>query len=149
MAELHDAQCKADILRRLKTLRPDAERRWGKMSVAQMLWHVNEAMEGALGHIEVEAMKLPIPLPRPVLKFIVLNFPWGKGAPTLKRWVPQHDRYDFAAEHARCCRLVDELSAKPLDDAWPDSPTLGRMHGRDVSRLHAKHLNHHLAQFGA
>ena len=51
IVKLHDAQCKADILRRLKTLRPDAERRWGKMSVAQMLWHVNEAMEGALGHI--------------------------------------------------------------------------------------------------
>ena len=42
---------KAEMLRRLKALRPDAQRRWGKMSVAQMLWHVNEAMEGALGRI--------------------------------------------------------------------------------------------------
>jgi hypothetical protein len=78
----------------------------------------------------------------------VLNAPWGKGAPTLKRWVPQHDSHDFAAEHARCLRLVDELAAKPLDEAWADSPTLGRMTGRQVSRLHAKHLNHHLTQFG-
>ncbi len=30
---------------------PMLERRWGKMSVSQMLWHVNEAMEGALGRI--------------------------------------------------------------------------------------------------
>ncbi len=118
------------------------------MSVAQMLWHVNEAMEGALGRIQMDAMKLPIPLPRPFVKFIVLNLPWGKGAPTLKRWVPQHDRYDFAAEHQRCCRLVEELTSKPLTDAWPDSPTLGRMRGTDVSRLQAKHLNHHLTQFG-
>ena len=116
------------------------------MSVAQMLWHVNEAMEGALGRIRADAMK--VPLPRPVLKFLVLNAPWGKGAPTLKRWIPQHDRYDFASERDRCCRLVDALAARPLDDAWPDSPTLGRMTGRDVSRLHAKHLNHHLTQFG-
>ena len=68
------------------------QRRWGKMSVAQMLWHVNEAMEGALGRIQMDATKPPIPLPRPVLKFLVLNAPWGKGAPTLKRWIPQHDK---------------------------------------------------------
>ena len=146
MPELHDINCKTEILRRLRTLRPDAQRRWGKMSVAQMLWHVNEAMEGALGRIHADPMK--VPLPRSILKFLVLNVPWGKGAPTLKRWVPQHDNYDFTAEHARCLRLIDELAAKPVDDAWPDSPTLGRMTGRQVSRLHAKHLNHHLTQFG-
>lgn len=148
MAELHDPQYKADILRRVKSLRPHSERRWGKMSVAQMLWHVNEAMEGALGRIQLEAMKLPIPLPRPIVKFLVLNFPWGKGAPTLRRWVPQHDNYDFATERDRCCRLVEELTAKSTADRWPDSPTLGRMRGSEVSRLQAKHLNHHLTQFG-
>ena len=51
---LHDAQHRADILRRLRALQPDAARRWGKMSVAQMLWHVNEAMEGALGRSVAE-----------------------------------------------------------------------------------------------
>lgn len=146
MALLHDPPHKAEILRRLKALSPNATRRWGKMSVSQMLWHVNEAMEGALGRIQAEPMK--VPLPRPLLKFLVLNFPWGKGAPTLKRWVPQSDNYDFASEQARCLRLVGELASKPLSDAWPDSPTLGRMTGNEVSRLHAKHLNHHLTQFG-
>ena len=146
MALLHDPHHKAEILRRLKTLSPDAARRWGKMSVSQMLWHVNEAMEGALGRIQAEPMK--VPLPRPMLKFLVLNFPWGKGARTLKRWVPQSDNYDFASEQTRCLRLVGELASKPLNDAWPDSPTLGRMTGNEVSRLHAKHLNHHLTQFG-
>lgn len=144
---LHDADYRADIQWRLKSLRPDAERRWGRMSVAQMLWHVNEAMEGALGRITADAMK--VPLPRPMLKFLVLNLPWGKGAPTLKRWIPQHDSYDFASERDRCCRLVDEIAARRIDDAWPDSPTLGRMTGKEVSRLHAKHLNHHLTQFGS
>ena len=147
--QLHDAEYKAGILQRLKSLRPDAARRWGKMSVTQMLWHVNEAMEGALGRIRIEKAKAPIPLPRPLLKFLVLNAPWGKSAPTLKRWVAQHDSFDFAAEHERCCRLIDEIASKPLHDAWADSPMLGRMSGKDVSRLHAKHLNHHLTQFGA
>lgn len=146
--QLHDAQYKNEILRRVRSLRPDAQRRWGKMSVTQMLWHVNEAMEGALGRIKMDAMKLPVPLPRSILKFLVLNAPWGKGAPTLKRWIPQHDQYDFASERDRCCRLIEEITSKPVADAWPDSPTLGRMRGTEVSRLQAKHLNHHLTQFG-
>jgi hypothetical protein len=116
------------------------------MSVAQMLWHVNEAMESALGRIVPDRVR--VPLPRAVLKFIVLNVPWGKGAPTLKRWIPQSDNYSFDAERERCRRLVEELTAKPIDDRWPDSPTLGAMTGREVSRLQAKHLNHHLTQFG-
>ena len=57
MALLHDPQHRAEILRRIRALQPDAARRWGKMSVAQMLWHVNEAMEGALGRIVAEPMK--------------------------------------------------------------------------------------------
>ena len=149
MPRLHDPAYKAEIMRRLRQLRPDSARRWGKMSVAQMLWHVNEAMEGALGRIPMDRVKPPIPLPRALLKFLVLNAPWGKGAPTLKRWVPQHDGYDFAAEHARCLRLVDEVTTKPVGDDWPESPTLGHMTGDQVSRLQAKHLNHHLTQFGA
>ena len=146
MALLHDPQHRAEIVRRLRALQPDARRRWGKMSVAQMLWHVNEAMEGALGHTVLEPIR--VPMPRAILKFIVLNVPWGKGARTLKRWIPQSDNYSFASERDRCCRLIDELASKPIEDRWPESATLGRMTGREVSRLHAKHLNHHLTQFG-
>ena len=119
------------------------------MSVAQMLWHVNESIEGALGRLQMDAVKLPIPLPRPVVKFAVLNLPWGKSAPTVKQWLPEHDRHDFAAERDRCVRLIDELTSKSLTDQWPASPTLGPMTGNEVSRLHAKHLDHHLKQFGA
>ena len=146
MALLHDPAYKAEVLRRLNALRPDTNGRWGKMSVAQMLWHVNEAMEGALGRVVTEPVR--VLLPRSMLKFFVLNAPWGKGAPTLKRWIPRSNSYDFASERDRCRRLVEELASKPLGDTWADSPNLGRMSGSEVSRLHAKHLNHHLTQFG-
>ena len=116
------------------------------MSVSQMLWHVNEAMESALGLVAETPEK--VPLPRPLLKFLVLNLPWVKGAPTRRRWVPQNGGYDFAAERDRCRSLVEAITAKALGDRWADSPTLGRMSGEEVSRLHAKHLNHHLTQFG-
>lgn len=146
MPVLHEERCKADILRRVGALTPHSHGRWGRMSVTQMLWHVNEALEGALGRTDPTPEK--VPLPRPLMKFVVINLPWPKGAPTLKRWEPQKDAYDFAAEQSRCVRLVNELTSKPLDSRWPDSPSLGQMTGKDVSRLQAKHLNHHLTQFG-
>jgi hypothetical protein len=69
------------------------------------------------------------------------------GAPTSAPYKAR-GTHDFEAERARCLRLVDEFAAKPLDDQWVDSPALGHMTGRDHTRMQAKHLNHHLTQFG-
>jgi hypothetical protein len=145
MAMLHDAKYRTTIQQRLRMLRPDAQRRFGKMTASQMLWHVNEAMEVALG--KKKAPREKAPLPGPVMKFLVLNLPWPKGAPTLPMFVAKEE-HDFDAEHARCLRLIDQLAAKDLESAWPENPIFGRVCGRDVTRLHAKHLNHHLTQFG-
>lgn len=57
-------------------------------------------------------------------------------------------QYDLESERSRCLQLIDELAARRLDDDWPPHPAFGRMTGPEVSRLHAKHLNHHLTQFG-
>jgi hypothetical protein len=110
-----------------------------------MLWHVNQAMDLALGNATASPEK--VPLPRALLKFAVIHLPWMKGAPTTPMLQATGD-HDFRAEQRRCLRLIDEFAAKPLDGEWPPSPVLGRMSGRDASRLHAKHLNHHLRQFG-
>jgi hypothetical protein len=114
------------------------------MSVDQMLWHVNEAMAAAIGKVSVPSQKTP--LPRPIMKFIVINLPWPKGAPTLPMWVADRS-YDFETERSRCLQLIDEFAARQLEGEWPQSPILGRMNGLDASKLHAKHLNHHLRQF--
>lgn len=145
MPTLHDPANRGSIVSRIRALRPDSERRWGKMTVDQMLWHVNEALAGALGKISLPPEKAP--LPRPIMKFLVINLPWPKGAPTSAPYKARA-AHDFEAERARCLRLIDELAAKPLESEWPDSPMLGRMTGRDHTRMQAKHLNHHLTQFG-
>ena len=147
MSILHDPQTKESIKRRVAALQPGAERRWGRMTVDQMLWHLNCGIENSLGRFAVEDIKLPMPYA--VVKFVVLNFPWRKGkTPTAREFVAR-DQYDFAAEQARLLRLIDEVTAKPLDAPWPNSAFMGPMSGRDWSRLGAKHLDHHLSQFGA
>jgi hypothetical protein len=145
MRTLHDADHRATLVRRVQALRPDSTRRWGKMSVDQMLWHVNDAIAAAIGDITMPAHKPP--LPRSLLKFMILNMPWGKNAPTMPLLVATRN-YDFAAEHARCLRLIDRMAAIDVNGEWPAHPMLGRVKGADLSRLQAKHLDHHLTQFG-
>jgi hypothetical protein len=145
MAVLHDPSVRASIEARLSRLRPDTRPAWGKMSVDQMVWHVNQTLASALGRVAAPQDRAP--LPRPVMKFIVLNMPWPKGAPTNKAFVAQQ-RHDFDTELVRCRDLIGELVSRPIDEPPPVHPMLGRMSGREQSRLHAKHLDHHLRQFG-
>jgi hypothetical protein len=115
------------------------------MSADQMLWHVNGGLLMALGQIDVPPRRLPVP--RPVVRFIALNLPWPKGVPTMPMFVASGS-YDFESERVRCLGLIDELAAKRLDENWPRHPLLGRLSGREASRIQAKHLDHHLKQFG-
>ena len=146
MAMLHDGNFRAEIQNRIRTLNRDTKPRWGTMSVDQMLWHVNGFLEMALGRIDVPPRR--VPFAGPLLKFVVLHFPWGKGAPTLPDFVARA-RHDFESEQTRCLRLIEEMASRDLNGPWPPNPLFGKVTGRDVTRLHAKHLDHHLRQFGA
>jgi Protein of unknown function (DUF1569) len=143
---LHDHAVRSSIEKRLRTLSKDSTPRWGKMSVDQMLWHVNQATSVHLGKGDVGSDRPPIP--QGILKFMVLRMPWGKGAPTNSAFKAQKP-YEFDSELERCFNLIAEFTARPLDAVWPDHPIFGRMSGAEASRLQAKHLDHHLKQFGA
>ena len=113
----------------------------------QMLWHCNLALEMALGtHKPEEGRNTPIP--KPILKFMVLRLPWPKGAPTGPGFVAVKS-YDFTTEKAKTLRLIDEICTRDCAGSWPVSPTFGTMSGKEWSRLMAKHLDHHLRQFNA
>jgi hypothetical protein len=146
MKKLHDPEVSRAIRARVQRLSPDAVRRWGKMSVDQMLWHVNETMRAALGQTTPPPDKRPIP--HSLLRLLVLAAPWPKGAPTHPSFVCG-ERYDFEEQRALCLRLMETFVARDIEAPWPVSPTFGRVKGRFMSRLHAKHLDHHLKQFSA
>jgi hypothetical protein len=147
MPLLHDSAVREELERRVRALRSDARRQWGMMSVDQMLWHVNESFRMALGEAQFQPIKTP-PLPKPVMRWLLLNVPWPKGrAPTYREMVASKN-YDFAAEQSRCLQFIDRMADRRLDGDWPVNPTVGRMTGRQWSQLQAKHLDHHLKQFG-
>jgi hypothetical protein len=146
MALLHDKQTREVLRSRVETLQPNATHRWGKMTVDQMLRHLNIALGVSLGQTTVPPLKMP--MPGPLFRFFAVNFPWPKGAPTHPDFCVG-DRCDFGSEKARCLTLLDEFARKPMESAWPESPIFGRVTGKFNSRLQAKHVDHHLRQFGA
>ncbi len=145
MATLHERAVRESIEARLKALRPDSRGRWGRMSVDQMLWHLNQNLAAATGEIATPAMRAP--LPRSVMKFLVLRLPWPRGAPTHPEFTATKE-HDFGAERERCLQLIAALADRPVEGPWLKHPMFGRMTGREVSRLQAKHFDHHLRQFG-
>lgn len=147
MALVHDAVTRGALEARIRSVSADAQRRWGSMTVDQMLWHVNEGMEMTLGRVTSPPIEGGPKLPKWLLKFFVLSVPWPKGAPTYKAMMAS-SAHDVDHERERALRLLTEIAARPLDAAWVDSPSLGPLSGKEWSALTAKHLDHHLRQFG-
>jgi len=143
---LHDPAVHASIRQRIESLRPDTPRQWGRMTIDQMLWHVNISMREAVG--DYTPVLKPVPIPRAVMRWAVINLPWGRGARTREDMVVVSS-HDFAVQKAECLALVERIVARSLDAAWPDSASMGRMRGKHWSQLTARHLDHHLRQFGS
>jgi len=146
MPILHDPGVRAGLVERLNRLTPTSQRQWGKMTVDQMLWHLNEGFEMGLGRRTLAPLKVPIP--RFLLRFFIFNVPWPKGKARTHPDLEAKASYDFAAERARTIRLLEEIVARPLEGTWPDSYAMGRMSGKDWSRMGVLHVDHHLKQFG-
>lgn len=145
MAMLHDHGTRSQFEQRIHSLTSTARGRWGKMTVDQMLWHVNQAMGLSLGEVTVGPGGPR--LPPGLMKFMVMRLPWTKGAPTHPDFVAKAN-YDFEGERRRLLTLIDHVVHKPIESEWPSHPAFGTMTGREVSQLMAKHLDHHLKQFG-
>jgi hypothetical protein len=142
---LHDPDVYASIRKRMQSLRADTPRKWGRMSIDQMLWHVNVSMREAVGDYTPQLK--PLPIPKALFRWAVLNIPWGRGARTRPDMYPA-SAYDFNAQKAECLSLIDRIVARPLSAEWPNSASMGKMTGKHWSQLTAKHLDHHLRQFG-
>lgn len=148
MKTLHDPAVRDALCARVDRLTPESTRRWGTMTVDQMLWHVNEMFENSLNHFRPKDLR--IPLPKAVIRFMVLRLPWPRGSPTLPEVRPNLGRqYPFEEERRRLRRLIAEFTARDMNsEGWGHSAGMGDINGRDWSALQAKHLDHHLRQFG-
>jgi hypothetical protein len=144
---------KAEILRRLREVRPERERRWGKMSAPQMVCHLSDAFRMALGQKPVsDAAGF---LNRTIVKWIALYAPlrWPHGIVTR----PEIDQElagctkpgDFVADVQQVEAFLALMTATKADFVWPSHPIFGKMSEDDWMRWGYLHMDHHLRQFGA
>jgi len=142
---------KAEILRRLGTVRPENRRRWGRMSAHQMVCHASDALRMAMGQKEVSrATGL---LQRTILKWTCLYvpLPWPAGIATR----PEIDQQeggtrpaDFEGDMARLVALLEGVTSGTRFGGQVH-PTFGTLSDGAWLRWGYLHLDHHLRQFGA
>ena len=143
---------KAEILRRVRALRPDSVRRWGRMSVHQMVCHLSDGFRMGIGEKGVSDASGP--LRRTMLKWIVLYVPlsWPAGIltrPEIDQGVGGTRPVDFAADIAQLEALLDLVTAQQGELDWRPHPLFGPMSKAAWLRWGYLHIDHHLRQFGA
>lgn len=152
MKTLAREQDKAEVLRRLRALRPDSVRRWGRMSVHQMVCHLSDGYRILTGERTVRLAATP--LPRPIMKCVALYVlvPWPAGIPT----TPEIDQdvggtrpVDFDADVAELEKLLHRIATDRRGQlAGQLHPIFGRMSESAWLRWAYLHADHHLRQFG-
>ena len=141
---------KAEVVQRLRRIRPDSPRRWGRMSAHQMVCHLTDSFRFAIGQRPVsDASSI---LTRTIVKWIALYGPgpWPRGVRTRPEVDQQHGGtppVEFAADVAQLERLVDVVTGTNREFV-SRHPIFGRMSEADWLRWSYLHMDHHLRQFG-
>jgi hypothetical protein len=142
---------KAEILRRLRDLRPESVRRWGRMSAHEAICHLSDSFRMATGQRPVtHASSL---LQQTILKWIALYLPLPWPAGILTR--PEIDQelggtrpVDFAADVAQLEALLELVTTLKGTVNWQAHPIFGRMSEAAWLRWAYLHVDHHLRQYG-
>jgi len=150
MKTMARAQDKEEIVRRLRTIRADSGRRWGRMSAHQMICHLSDSFLAVTGQRDISpASGL---LQSTLIKWIALYAPlqWPRGVPTrpeVDQEVGGTKPSHFAADVTQLEMLVELITTRK-GCFGPTHPIFGNMSDTDWMRWAYLHMDHHLRQFG-
>ncbi len=148
MKSLFDPGVLTETLGRVRSLTPASERKWGTMSVAQMLAHCRTPLGVAVGEVRLKRSLLGRLLGRMIKGRAVGPTPFKQGLPTDARFVVKDER-DFATEHTALIGMIERYAAGGPDGVTRGAhPFFGPMTVQEWDALMWKHLDHHLQQFG-
>lgn len=145
MPSLSAERDRAAILRRLRSLTPQHQRRWGTMNAHQMLCHVSDQMRVSLGDLPARRMRRGLGSQIARLYAIHTSLPWPRGkvrtAPEMLTAKPSGWDADVRACEALIARFGRERPQAV-------HPAFGPLTPREWGILAAKHLSYHFTQFG-
>lgn len=150
MQNVFDAQDAQEYINRINNLTPETPRKWGKMSVDQVLAHLNVAYD-----LTFTSEKFPKPsfiakflLSRFVKPKITNEIPYKQSLPTSLAFIIADER-NFEEEKAKLIgniQRVQQLGREAFEGK--ENINFGKMTAQGWNNMFAKHLNHHLDQFG-
>ncbi|HEY0022899.1 MAG TPA: DUF1569 domain-containing protein [Longimicrobium sp.] len=149
MKNLYEPAAAAEIKARLQSLRPDSQRQWGTMNVAQAVAHCAIGMEMALGDTRPKRMFIGRII-GPLIKWLAIrnDEPIRRNSPTAPDLVVAGER-ELERERERLSTLIDRFAAAgPAGCTTHPHSFFGRMTPQEWAVLSYKHLDHHLRQFG-
>lgn len=131
---------------RLNNLTESSDAKWGTMTPAQMLHHLNLSIGCGLGvyRLEDKSNLLSRTLIKWIALYILKRFPKGsETAPTLK--VESSDSFDQEKETLK--KILSKAYQTSSDSDWKPHTYFGTLTRNEWGRLIAIHLNHHFTQF--
>ena len=146
MKTLWDATARAELATRLARLDAQSTPRWGKLNCAQMLAHVADGVRMTLGDLKCQPKGGPLRF-WPLKQLIIYWLPFPKGAPTAPELLAR-PAVSIEQERAALLNLLEQLTARAGQTAWPEHPAFGPLSAQDWGALVYKHVDHHLRQFG-
>ena len=147
MKTIYDPAVRDELLKRVDNINPKLQSQWGKMSIDQMVHHINLTYAAYFG--EVTPTPRGSAFKKRLLKFLALAptpIPKGK-AETLPEFVA-NENYKLDEEKARLQSYIKRMSALKSQDTWPVSAAFGPLDAEEYGRLSYKHTDHHFKQFG-
>lgn len=149
MKDIFDKTVSEEIINRIDSLNPNSERKWGKMTVDQMLAHCNVTYELVYDN--------KVPKPKGFKKWMLKTFiknivvsekPYKKNGRTAPVFLVTNEK-DFKTEKDRLNSYIiktQELGSDYFDNK--ESHSFGNLTKTEWNNMFYKHLDHHLNQFG-
>ena len=148
MPSMFDPATHQEFSGRIDRLTLESQRQWGRMSVQQMVCHLTDTLKGALG--ETPSSFKPNFLSTRLGHFLILNVPIPRGkAPTMPEFQLTKPG-DWAPDVSTLKGYLERVVARSrtADSVWGIHPKFGRLTLAEWGKLLARHMDHHLRQFG-
>ena len=149
MKNLFEPSSATEVRSRIESLRPESQKQWGVMNVAQMMSHCSAWFEMAAGVTASPRSLIGRIVGGMAKKSILSEKPIRRNMPTDKTLIRNDDR-NFVEEQRHLIAWVDRFSSEgPQLYKTHAHSFFGPMTPMEWAILGYKHLDHHLRQFGA
>lgn len=138
-----------EFIKRINQLKNDSQPVWGKMSVDQMLAHCNVTYEMAYDNIHAKPNVFVRFLLKALAKKAVVGYtPYAKNIKTAPQFIIKGDK-NFDIEKNRLINYIDKTQSLGENEfEGKESLSFGKLTSKEWNNMFAKHLDHHLTQFG-